>query len=100
MSETGFTDAVQQHQEQQEAASAGHAQGVVPDAAEIAMDHEVLQASAQGAGLPPARGIAQADPELWARLLEQPFEHDLFMLLRRLDAQDDHPLLGLSLIHI
>jgi len=94
MSETGFTDAVQQHQEQQEAASAGHAQGVVPDAAEIAVDHEVLQASAQGAGLPPARGIAQADPELWARLLEQPFEHDLFMLLRRLDAQDDHPLLG------
>jgi type VI secretion system protein ImpH len=38
--------------------------------------------------------VPQADPALWAGLVEQPFEHDLFMLLRRLDAQGDHPLLG------
>ncbi|WP_174543641.1 type VI secretion system baseplate subunit TssG [Variovorax boronicumulans] len=43
---------------------------------------------------PPRRGVPEADPALWARLVEQPFEHDLFMLLRRLDAQGDHPLLG------
>ncbi|GER13781.1 type VI secretion system baseplate subunit TssG [Variovorax boronicumulans] len=42
----------------------------------------------------PRRGVPEADPALWARLVEQPFEHDLFMLLRRLDAQGDHPLLG------
>jgi type VI secretion system protein ImpH len=96
MSETGFTDAVQQHQEHQEqheAAPAVHAEGVVLDAAEITVDREVVQPAAQGSPSP-ARGIPQADPELWAKLLEQPFEHDLFMLLRRLDAQDDHPLLG------
>lgn len=43
---------------------------------------------------PPRRGVPEADPALWARLVEQPFEHDLFMLLRRLDAQGGHPLLG------
>ncbi|MDP9913369.1 type VI secretion system protein ImpH [Variovorax boronicumulans] len=42
----------------------------------------------------PRRGVPEADPALWARLVEQPFEHDLFMLLRRLDAQGGHPLLG------
>jgi type VI secretion system protein ImpH len=40
------------------------------------------------------RGMPELDPALWARLVEQPFEHDLFMLLRRLDAQGGHPLLG------
>ena len=49
------------------------------------------QAKAKSA---PRRGVPEADPALWARLVEQPFEHDLFMLLRRLDAQGDHPLLG------
>ena len=40
------------------------------------------------------RGVPEADPVLWAGLIDQPFEHDLFMLLRRLDAQGGHPLLG------
>ena len=40
------------------------------------------------------RGAAEADPVLWAGLVDQPFEHDLFMLLRRLDAHGSHPLLG------
>jgi len=40
------------------------------------------------------RGAPEADPVLWAGLVDQPFEHDLFMLLRRLDAQGNHPLLG------
>lgn len=40
------------------------------------------------------RGIPEVDPALWQGLVDQPFEHDLFMLLRRLDAQGDHPLLG------
>ncbi|MDQ0588647.1 type VI secretion system baseplate subunit TssG [Variovorax paradoxus] len=40
------------------------------------------------------RGTPEADPVLWAGLVDQPFEHDLFMLLRRLDAQGSHPLLG------
>jgi len=43
---------------------------------------------------PVSRGLPEADPELWAQLVDQPFGHDLFMLLRRLDAQGDHPLLG------
>ena len=43
---------------------------------------------------PPGRGMPQLDPVLWAGLVDQPFEHDLFMLLRRLDAQGGHPLLG------
>ncbi len=42
----------------------------------------------------PRRGVPEADPVLWAQLVDQPFEHDLFMLLRRLDAQGGHPLLG------
>jgi type VI secretion system protein ImpH len=40
------------------------------------------------------RGVPEGDPVLWAGLIDQPFEHDLFMLLRRLDAQGGHPLLG------
>jgi len=44
--------------------------------------------------VPARRGALQVDPALWAGLVDQPFEHDLFMLLRRLDAQGDHPLLG------
>jgi len=40
------------------------------------------------------RGASEADPVLWAGLVDQPFEHDLFMLLRRLDAHGGHPLLG------
>jgi type VI secretion system protein ImpH len=43
---------------------------------------------------PAFRSAAEADPELWAALLAQPFEHDLFMLLRRLDAKAGYPLLG------
>ncbi|MDH6592251.1 type VI secretion system protein ImpH [Variovorax sp. TBS-050B] len=50
-------------------------------------------AEGDGAAAAP-RGATEADPVLWARLVEQPFEHDLFMLLRRLDAQGGHPLLG------
>ncbi len=46
------------------------------------------------AAAPPRRGMPQIDPALWAGLVDQPFEHDLFMLLRRLDAQGNHPLLG------
>ena len=40
------------------------------------------------------RGVPEGDPVFWAGLIDQPFEHDLFMLLRRLDAQGGHPLLG------
>lgn len=40
------------------------------------------------------RGALEVDAALWAGLVDQPFEHDLFMLLRRLDAQGGHPLLG------
>ncbi|MET3395234.1 type VI secretion system protein ImpH [Variovorax sp. 1140] len=93
MSDIGITDAVQQHQEPQEAVPAGLAQGEVMHTVEAADREETVPPAAR-AGSAPARGIEQADPVLWARLLEQPFEHDLFMLLRRLDAQDDHPLLG------
>jgi type VI secretion system protein ImpH len=63
--------------------------GVVVDAAGICYNiSQPLQAT------PLPRGVPEADPALWAGLLEQPFQHDLFMLLRRLDAQGDHPLLG------
>ncbi len=46
------------------------------------------------AASPPARGLPELDPTLWAGLLDRPFEHDLFMLLRRLDARGGHPPLG------
>ena len=53
-----------------------------------------LQAVQPLQATPVPRGMPELDPELWAALVEQPFEHDLFMLLRRLDAQGGHPLLG------
>jgi type VI secretion system protein ImpH len=40
------------------------------------------------------RGLPELDPVLWAQLLNSPFEHDLFMLLRRLDARGGQPPLG------
>ncbi|MDR2153650.1 MAG: type VI secretion system baseplate subunit TssG [Burkholderiaceae bacterium] len=43
---------------------------------------------------PAQRGLPELDPILWEKLLEQPFAHDLFMLLRRLDARGGLPLLG------
>jgi type VI secretion system protein ImpH len=86
MSETGFTDGMQQA-----AAPAGEAQEVL-DAAEVR--HDVAQPVQPAYGAAARRGVPQADPVLWAKLVEQPFEHDLFMLLRRLDAQGGHPLLG------
>lgn len=49
---------------------------------------------APAAEAPARRGVTEADPVLWAQLVAQPFEHDLFMLLRRLDAKGGHPLLG------
>lgn len=84
MSETGFTEGMQQDAP---AASEGE---VVLDTDEI-RQHDVAPPVP---GTAPRRGVPEVDPVLWARLLEQPFEHDLFMLLRRLDAQGDHPLLG------
>ena len=60
----------------------------------------VEHAAPEHAAAPARRGAPEADPVLWAGLVDQPFEHDLFMLLRRLDAHGGHPLLGLSLIHI
>lgn len=81
MSDTGITDPVDTAGSANSANSAEH--------------------SASGYGIPQPlqatpvpRGMPEVDPVLWARLVEQPFEHDLFMLLRRLDAQGDHPLLG------
>lgn len=59
-----------------------------------AADRAVANEARAEAAPPPARGLPQVDPTLWAGLVEQPFEHDLFMLLRRLDAHGDHPLLG------
>ncbi len=50
--------------------------------------------AAPAAEAPARRGVTEADPVLWAQLVAQPFEHDLFMLLRRLDAKGGHPLLG------
>jgi type VI secretion system protein ImpH len=60
---------------------------------------ELAEAAAAPAAAPASasatrRSAADADPVLWAGLIEQPFEHDLFMLLRRLDAEGGHPLLG------
>ncbi|SDZ72302.1 type VI secretion system protein ImpH [Variovorax sp. YR266] len=86
MSETGFTDGMQQA-----AALTEEAQEVL-DAAEAR--HDIAQPVQPAYGAAARRGVPQADPVLWAKLVEQPFEHDLFMLLRRLDAQGDHPLLG------
>ncbi|CAN7164779.1 type VI secretion system baseplate subunit TssG [Variovorax paradoxus] len=54
----------------------------------------VEHAAPEHAAAPARRGAAEADPVLWAGLVDQPFEHDLFMLLRRLDAHGSHPLLG------
>ncbi|WP_405546789.1 type VI secretion system baseplate subunit TssG [Variovorax paradoxus] len=54
----------------------------------------IEHAAPENAGARARRGAAEADPVLWAGLVDQPFEHDLFMLLRRLDAHGSHPLLG------
>ncbi|CAN7166385.1 type VI secretion system baseplate subunit TssG [Variovorax paradoxus] len=54
----------------------------------------VEHAAPEHAAAPARRGAPEADPVLWAGLVDQPFEHDLFMLLRRLDAHGSHPLLG------
>jgi type VI secretion system protein ImpH len=80
MSTAGFTDGTQ--------ASPMQGEEVLdtPEAAGVQAPHP--------AAVRPARGMPQVDPALWAGLVDQPFEHDLFMLLRRLDAQGDHPLLG------
>lgn len=73
------------------------------DAAATGAESEaVLEATEQHVETPHAepaspaarRGPTEVDPELWATLVKMPFEHDLFMLLRRLDAKGDHPLLG------
>jgi len=70
------------------------------EALQDAPDHEALampavaSPPAAASGEPPARGLPELDPALWAGLVDQPFEHDLFMLLRRLDAHGGHPLLG------
>jgi len=85
MSEAGVTEGMQQQ------ASSAEDGEVLLDAAVAGVAHGIPP-SAQATPAP--RGMPEADPELWARLLDQPFEHDLFMLLRRLDAQGDHPLLG------
>jgi len=53
-----------------------------------------LDAAASVPTPPGAASLPELDPQLWAGLLEQPFAHDLFMLLRRLDAPARHPLLG------
>lgn len=41
-----------------------------------------------------ARSITELDSALWSELLDRPYEHDLFMLLRRFDADSSHPPLG------
>ncbi len=82
MSEEGFTDDMA-------ALPVSDGEAEQENAADVCYS---IPQSLQATPLP--RGLPEADPELWAQLLDQPFGHDLFMLLRRLDARSDHPLLG------
>ena len=62
--------------------------------ADLTDDSQQAPPAIEHAAAPARRGASEADPVLWAGLVDQPFEHDLFMLLRRLDAHGSHPLLG------
>lgn len=62
--------------------------------ADLTDDSQQAPPATEHAAARARRGASEADPVLWAGLVDQPFEHDLFMLLRRLDAHGSHPLLG------